>query len=160
DYVIDRVSEDVPVVVGGGARQTPHELRDLEGRSPVVLAFGPEQLYKLGLGLWYGEDRAGGPLAGGQALRGAPGKGDDPAAGDDAMMLYAAQGTNTDLDEADRLMKAAVPALTKAAEDGDHRAAFVLTGSWTWTTSRTERVKVIHWLKKAAEAGNTKAMLA
>src|SRR5262249_40774045 len=37
DRVIDRVTEDVPRVVGGGAEQTPHEMRNIIGRSPLGL---------------------------------------------------------------------------------------------------------------------------
>jgi formylglycine-generating enzyme required for sulfatase activity len=40
DYVIDKVSDDVPVLIGGGARQTPHEIRNLTGRSPVLVDRG------------------------------------------------------------------------------------------------------------------------
>lgn len=36
DYVIEQVSESVPKLVGNGARQTPHEIRNLEGKSPVL----------------------------------------------------------------------------------------------------------------------------
>src|SRR5687767_2719404 len=37
DYVIERVSDDVPQLVGGGARQTRQELKNLVGVSPVLL---------------------------------------------------------------------------------------------------------------------------
>jgi formylglycine-generating enzyme required for sulfatase activity len=40
DYVIDKVSDDVPALIGGGARQTPHEIRNLTGRSPVLVDRG------------------------------------------------------------------------------------------------------------------------
>jgi formylglycine-generating enzyme required for sulfatase activity len=36
EYVIDRVSDQVPVLIGGGARQTPHEIKNLTGKSPVL----------------------------------------------------------------------------------------------------------------------------
>jgi formylglycine-generating enzyme required for sulfatase activity len=38
DYVTRQVSRQTPTLVGGGARQTPHEVRDLRGESPVLLA--------------------------------------------------------------------------------------------------------------------------
>jgi hypothetical protein len=38
DYVVDKVSDDVPVLIGGGARQTPEEMKKLEGKSPVLIA--------------------------------------------------------------------------------------------------------------------------
>jgi TPR repeat protein len=38
DYVTEKVSDQVPVVIGGGARQTPQEIRNLTGKSPVLAA--------------------------------------------------------------------------------------------------------------------------
>jgi uncharacterized caspase-like protein len=38
EFVKRQVSRQVPVVIGGGAKQTPHELRNLEGESPVLVA--------------------------------------------------------------------------------------------------------------------------
>jgi hypothetical protein len=37
DYVIDKVSDEVPRVIGSGARQSPHEIKNLVGKSPVLL---------------------------------------------------------------------------------------------------------------------------
>lgn len=37
EYVSRRVSRDVPDLIGGGARQTPHEIKNFEGESPVLL---------------------------------------------------------------------------------------------------------------------------
>jgi hypothetical protein len=39
-YVKRQVSRETPKLVGGGARQTPHEIRDLRGESPALLALG------------------------------------------------------------------------------------------------------------------------
>jgi formylglycine-generating enzyme required for sulfatase activity len=36
-YVTEQVSEEVPEIIGGGARQTPHQMTDLKGKSPVLL---------------------------------------------------------------------------------------------------------------------------
>jgi hypothetical protein len=36
DQVIDKVTEEVPRLIGGGARQTPHEMRNIVGRSPLL----------------------------------------------------------------------------------------------------------------------------
>jgi formylglycine-generating enzyme required for sulfatase activity len=38
EYVTEQVSEEVPRLIGGGARQTPHEVFEGKGRSPVLLA--------------------------------------------------------------------------------------------------------------------------
>jgi formylglycine-generating enzyme required for sulfatase activity len=36
EFVIDRVSDQVPVLIGGGAKQMPHEIKNLTGKSPVL----------------------------------------------------------------------------------------------------------------------------
>jgi formylglycine-generating enzyme required for sulfatase activity len=41
EYVTDKVSDEVPMLIGGGARQTPHLLTNLEGKSPLLVAAGP-----------------------------------------------------------------------------------------------------------------------
>jgi formylglycine-generating enzyme required for sulfatase activity len=40
EYVTDKVSDDVPVLIGGGAKQTPHEIKNLTGKSPVIVEGG------------------------------------------------------------------------------------------------------------------------
>jgi TPR repeat protein len=44
EYVTEKVADDVPVLIGGGARQTPQELTNLIGKSPVLLgkSIGPK----------------------------------------------------------------------------------------------------------------------
>jgi hypothetical protein len=37
DYVAHEVGRAVPKVIGGGARQTPHEIKNIEGASPVLV---------------------------------------------------------------------------------------------------------------------------
>jgi hypothetical protein len=43
EYVVEGVSESVPKVIGGGARQTPQELKNLEGVSPALVAYPPDR---------------------------------------------------------------------------------------------------------------------
>jgi hypothetical protein len=38
DYVVEKVSDEVPVLIGGGAKQTPEEIKKLEGKPPVLIA--------------------------------------------------------------------------------------------------------------------------
>jgi formylglycine-generating enzyme required for sulfatase activity len=40
-YVTEQVADEVPRVIRGGARQTPHQMTDLKGKSPVLLALAP-----------------------------------------------------------------------------------------------------------------------
>jgi hypothetical protein len=37
DHVIDKVSDDVPRLIGGGARQTPEQKLNLRGKSPILV---------------------------------------------------------------------------------------------------------------------------
>jgi formylglycine-generating enzyme required for sulfatase activity len=39
-YVKEQVSDDVPVLIGKGAKQTPEEIKKLEGKPPVLLTLG------------------------------------------------------------------------------------------------------------------------
>jgi formylglycine-generating enzyme required for sulfatase activity len=47
DYVKDKVSDEVPRVIGGGARQSPHEIMNLIGKSPVLLESKEDDKTKL-----------------------------------------------------------------------------------------------------------------
>jgi hypothetical protein len=38
EYVTNKVSDEVPMLIGGGAKQTPHEIKNLTGKSPVLIA--------------------------------------------------------------------------------------------------------------------------
>src|SRR5262249_53779660 len=46
EYVTGKVEDEGPVVIGGGAKQTPHEIRSFAGRSPVLLPPGKEEIVK------------------------------------------------------------------------------------------------------------------
>src|SRR5262249_14390608 len=46
EYVTGKVEDEVPVLIGGGAKQTPHEIRSFAGRSPVLLPAGKEEVVK------------------------------------------------------------------------------------------------------------------
>jgi formylglycine-generating enzyme required for sulfatase activity len=45
-YVKEQVSDGVPVLIGGGAKQTPEEIKKLEGKPPVLVALGKTDLEK------------------------------------------------------------------------------------------------------------------
>ena len=46
NYVSERVSDTVPVLIGGGAKQEPHEMRSLAGKSPVLLSAAKAEVVK------------------------------------------------------------------------------------------------------------------
>ena len=37
DYVTEKVKQEVPHLIGGGAEQTPHEVKNLVGGSPLLM---------------------------------------------------------------------------------------------------------------------------
>jgi uncharacterized caspase-like protein len=51
DYVTERVSEDVPRLVGQGAKQTPHEIKNLTGLSPVLRRVASSNRHALVIGI-------------------------------------------------------------------------------------------------------------
>src|SRR5262249_44299841 len=60
-YVKEQVPDVVPVLIGGGANQTPHEVKNIIGRPPVLLggasrasAAAVEQWYRKGVASYYG----------------------------------------------------------------------------------------------------------
>jgi formylglycine-generating enzyme required for sulfatase activity len=44
EFVSDKVSEEVPDLIGGGARQEPNEVKNLSGRSPVLLNISSDEV--------------------------------------------------------------------------------------------------------------------
>jgi formylglycine-generating enzyme required for sulfatase activity len=46
EYVTAKVEDEVPVLIGGAAKQTPHEIRSFAGRSPVLLPPSKEEIVK------------------------------------------------------------------------------------------------------------------
>jgi formylglycine-generating enzyme required for sulfatase activity len=46
EHVTEKVSDEVPKLIGGGARQTPEEIKKLVGKSPVLLGPARERVVK------------------------------------------------------------------------------------------------------------------
>jgi ubiquinone/menaquinone biosynthesis C-methylase UbiE len=44
EHVKEKVSDDVPILIGGGARQTPEEIKKLVGKAPVLLGPAKEPM--------------------------------------------------------------------------------------------------------------------
>ena len=62
EHVIDKVTEEVPKLIGDGAKQTPQEIKNIEGRSPLLIvpkmvdAAEAERLYQKGQASFHGTD--------------------------------------------------------------------------------------------------------
>jgi TPR repeat protein len=62
DYVTEKVADEVPVLIGDGAKQTPQEIRNLTGKPPVLvqaprIAPEAERLFRLAMAQYYGQGR-------------------------------------------------------------------------------------------------------
>jgi len=103
DYVTEKVADETPVLVGGGAKQTPHEIKNLEGRSPVLVgARGDEaELQRLlNADLDYEVNRRVADKEAANRFRKAADKGDADAMSNLGSMYENGQGVRKDRTEA------------------------------------------------------------
>jgi TPR repeat protein len=178
EHVIDKVTEDVPVVIGKGAKQTPHKIENVEGRSPLLLpAATADALFREGMDAYLGLKGAIDDEKALKLLQQAAGKGHAVAAAQLGWMRAAGVGgaragvfiakklelsdgglvEESERDEAAgvKAIKDALPAVRKKADAGDADAqallgAFYLAGC---VVDRDDKAAV-NWLRKAAEQGN------
>src|SRR6202043_2449234 len=58
EYVTDAVSDDVPILIGGGAKQTPELKVNLTGKSPILVHLSEaDRLFRLAQENEYGQGR-------------------------------------------------------------------------------------------------------
>ena len=157
DYVVEKVQDGVPTVIGGGATQTPHEMRNLVGKSPLLLGGGvpeAERLFQEAQG-WY--SGTGGQVDNPRAYllytRSAE-LGHPLAAGEVAVTFY--QGVLVEKDEkrATKMIHAALPKIKAEADKGVPEAMsllgyLLLEG---FGTAKDEE-QAVRWYKKAADKG-------
>jgi TPR repeat protein len=165
DYVTEKVDDEVPDLVGGGARQTPHEIKNFAGRSPLVIEkvvrVDPEaeRLYRLGLDAYYGLKGQVDQQKALRLLRQAEQRGHALAGARVGWMLAFGFGVDVDPDEGSRKVKAALPALRRKAQDGDADAQSLLGGLYYkgLGVDRNDR-EATRWIRKAADRGVAVAM--
>jgi TPR repeat protein len=164
-HVIDGVTEAVPRVIGGNAKQTPHEMLNIEGRSPLVLeravrkGVTAEQIYRAGLDAFYGLKHPINDLKAVQLFRLAEKGGHALAAARLGWMLCKGIGVQADRDEGARKIKAVLDAVRRKAKEGDPDAQTLLGGMcWTGLGVPRDDKEAVRWYRQAADRGYAPAM--
>jgi TPR repeat protein len=154
DYVTDKVSDEVPKLIGGGARQTPHEIKNLTGKSPV-LTFSDDALFQQAM------DHA---LARGvpknneesvRCLRQSAERGHSLSLAALAWFHSPGMGVPRDREEGAKLALKAMPGLRKQAEAGDADAQVLL--GWMYRLGlgvAQDFRESFAWTQKAADQGH------
>jgi hypothetical protein len=102
EYVKEQVSDDVPRLIGGGARQTPHDIKNLTGKSPVLVPPGKEVVKAGALATGKETKTKGKPadgsssVAGEEKVKKAPGKAKKVEAGARVVVRVQTSGFNDD----------------------------------------------------------------
>jgi TPR repeat protein len=163
EYVKDKVSDEVPVLIGGGARQTPQEIKNLTGKSPVLvnpapLATDADRLFRLAVAHDYGQDRKADLAEAVRCYRQAAEKGHPLALATVSLFQAFGVGMKSDVSAAVALARRAAPAVREAALKGDAVAGFLL-GSLLFEGLGVERdyKEAMRWYLQAAEKGNVAA---
>jgi TPR repeat protein len=155
DFVTRSVSRTVPRLVGNGARQTPHEIKNLEGESPVLIALAGESaaetLFRRGLRLYFGQGEPRDAVAAAGQFRQAADQGHALAAAALALLHRWNDGVVRDDDESARLARRSQGEVAEAARRGRVEAHWILGGLYQWGlgVARDDR-EALNWFRQAA----------
>jgi TPR repeat protein len=160
EHVTEKVSEAVPRLVGGGARQTPHEVKNIVGGSPVLVRGAPdgEQEYRKGRDLYVGlgvpVDK---PAAAAHFLQ-AAGSGHALACSHLAVCYHEGRGAGKDEAEARRYAALALPGVKRLAGEGHAEAQWRLGTLYSrgLGVEKDER-EAVGWYRRAALQGEAAA---
>jgi TPR repeat protein len=160
EHVIDGVSDDVPRLIGEGARQTPHKVENLTGKSPVIVEAPrvppeAEKLFRiarkryLGLGGKVNIEEAARLYA--QAAR----MGHPLAAGCLGVCYAFGEGVKKDAEKAEELARGAADSVKDAARNGDAtaQALFGLMHAEGLGVKKDDR-EAVRWDRRAAAQGD------
>jgi hypothetical protein len=158
EYVTEAVSDDVPRLIGGGARQTPELKVNLTGKSPVLVRISQaDELFRLAQEHGLGKGQKIDLVEAARLYKRAADAG-HPLAGACLAVCYA-EGTGVKKDEAQarKLGRAAVAAVRGAAEKGSALAQCLL-GSMHYFGLGVEKdaKEAVRWFRKAAQQGNAR----
>jgi TPR repeat protein len=161
EYVTESVSEEVPKLIQGGAKQTPHGAQNFFGTSPVVVgAPSPEEdAFRKGRDHYFGVGTSVNFQQAAEQFETAAKGGHDLAKVFLALMLYWGEGAKIDLTRAAHLVKAALPKLKELAEqddpDAQNRLGIVYLLGLGVAADFKEAAK---WQRRAVEQGYGPAM--
>jgi TPR repeat protein len=161
EHVTDAVSDEVPVLIGGGARQTPELKVNLTGKSPVLIppsGISPEaeRLFKLAEEYTIGGRRMINYPESVRLYRLAADRGHPFAAGFvGARYAWGTGVPSVDRRRAEQVCGEVAEQVREAARTGDAAAQWLLGcmhGSGLGVVRDDE--KALHWLRKAAAQGH------
>jgi TPR repeat protein len=166
EYVKDKVSDEVPVLVGGGARQTPQEIKNLTGKSPILVnptgggagSTEADKLFRLALEHELGKDRKCDLAEAIRCYQQAADKGHPLAMATLGLFHGCGVGMKQDAEKARTLCSKALPPVKEAAQKGDV-AAQVLLANMLFEGLGVEKDmnEATRWYRQAAEKGNAEA---
>jgi TPR repeat protein len=160
EYVTETVSEEVPGLIGGGARQTPEWKVNLTGKAPVLIPPSgipaeAARLFELAHANLYGAGRRVDEAQAVRLFRRAADKGHPLAAGFVGLCYRFGMGVPRDSERADRLCAEVVEQAREAARKGDV-AGQVLLGMMCHVGAGVARddKAAVRWLREAAAGGS------
>ncbi len=161
-YVTRRVMLQVPKLIGGGAEQTPHEVKNLAGRLvllPAAARPAAERAFRRGLALLQGRDEPIDETRAVKHFRLSAQAGHALARAELALCCWRGQGTSQDRAEALRQARQALPAVRAAAGKGDADARYALAGLYRFGVGVAKDEKeALRWYGRAAGQGHVAAM--
>ena len=163
-HVVSRLREDVRAVIGGGAEQTPCEVRNLDGPSPVLRHYAEVQpaaqrLFAEAEACWGGAGAEVDQPRAVRLYREAAQKGHPVAAGFVGLRTYEGEGVEKDAAEGKRLAAEALPAVRAEAAKGDPAAMWCLAELYKKGIAVDKDGKqAFHWCARAAGKGHKGAM--
>jgi TPR repeat protein len=163
EHVTDAVSEDVPRLIGGGARQTPEWKVNFTGKSPVLLpplSISPEaeKLFQLAQEHDHGRGRKINKLEAARLYRQAAEKGHPFAEGLLGALYALGEGMKRDAEMAQKLYLGVLDRAREAARQGDSAAQYLL-GQIHASGLGVEKdhAEALRWYHKAAAQDHARA---
>jgi TPR repeat protein len=160
DYVTEAVSEEVPKLIGGGARQTPEWKVNLTGKSPVLippLSIPPEaeRLFRLAMEHMYGRGRKVNRTAAARFYKEAAAKGHPFAAGGLGVLHLLGEGVDKNNARAQQLCRGVMAQVREAAGQGDVDAQWLLGCIYMNGIGIAKDYEAaLGWYRKGAEKGH------
>jgi TPR repeat protein len=159
DYVTEAVSEDVPRLIGDGARQTPELKVNLTGKSPVLVRISEaEGLFRLARENHHGQGRRIDWMAAARLYQRAADAGHPLAGACLAICYEEGRGVTRDEGQARKRGLAAAAAVRAAAERGSAVAQDLLGMLYYYGLGvEKDFPEALRWFRKAADHGQAGA---
>jgi TPR repeat protein len=159
DHVIENVSDDVPRLIREGAKQTPHKIENLTGKSPVLVRISEaDRLFRLAQEHYYGQGRRTDYVEAARLYERAANAGHPLAGGQLAVCYAIGIGVKKNEARARTLGRETIPAVRGAAEKGSAVAQDLLGSMHCHGLGvAKDHAEALHWYRKAADQGHASA---